>query len=257
VKIYLAGICAAYRPQVEGRHLLVSFHEPSQRRLITKGWNAAGWMLDSGAFSAWRLGSTIDLEEYMRFIDANEEHLDGYVALDVIPGAPGRMPTMAEAEEATQKTKQNLDKMLQAGLSPIPVYHEGESIEVLDDYVSMGFPLIALGGTASRGKKQLMDWLLPIFQRHPDQRFHGLAMTQERIIRNLPFHSVDSTSWLNFAKYGLDANLYLLKGRTVDFYRSLGIQCLMDMPQCPDDAAPAHDGGQLPMFTLQPEGGAI
>lgn len=255
MKIYLAGVCKAFRPVVEGHHVLVSFHESSQTRLISQGWDVAGWMLDSGAFSAWRGGRKIDLDGYMRFIDRHHHLLDSYVALDVIPGDPGRMPTADEASRATEETIQNLDKMIASGFRPVPVYHEGEPVAVLDHFVERRFPVIALGGTASRGRRELVDWLLPLFQRYPQQRFHGLAMTQERIIRNLPFYSVDSTTWLNFAKYGIEGGAYLLKGRSLDFYRRLGVACLMDMPRCPDDAPPAHEGGQLPMFQLEPRKG--
>jgi len=249
VKIYLAGVCEAYRPEVEGHHLLVSFHEPHQTKLIAKGWDVAGWMLDSGAFSAWRLGSSINLDDYMSFIDKNATNIERCVALDVIPGKPGRMPTEDEAKQATDQTLKNLDKMLSSGFRPIPVYHQGEPVWVLDEFVKAGHDVIALGATASRGRPELVDWLIPIFHRHPHQRFHGLAMTQRRIIEWLPFDSVDSTTWLNFAKYGLKGNEYMLKNKSAAFYRRIGVMTMLDLPTCPLDAPPAHNG-LLPMFDL-------
>lgn len=247
MKIYLAGVCAAYRAEVEGKHLLVSFHEPHQAALIAKGWNVAGWMLDSGAFSAWRLGTEINLDDYMSFIDKNETNLERYVALDVIPGKPGRMPTVDEAKTATDQTLHNLDKMMTRGFRPIPVYHQGEPVWVLEEFVRMGFEVIGLGATASRGRPEIVDWLIPLFHRFPNQKFHGLAMTQRRVLEWLPFDSVDSTTWLNFAKYGLKGNEYLLRNKSPGFYRRLGVEAILDIPRCPWDAAPAIEG-QLPMF---------
>lgn len=245
--IYLAGCKRAWREDVVGERLLVSFASPHECNMVAAGWDVAGWMLDSGAFSAWNAGRLIDLDAYMAFIEAHHHLLDAYVALDVIPGEPGRRPTPDEAQRATEQSFMNLEKMMAAGLRPIPVYHEGEPIDVLDELVRQGHGTIGLGATASRGKPKILDWLIPIFQRHPTQRFHGLAMTQRRVIEWLPFHSVDSTSWLNFAKYGLAANLYLLKDRTNGFMRRLGKECLLDIPRCPASAPVAHEG-QLIMF---------
>lgn len=248
MRIYLAGICEAFRQDVEGHYLLVSFHKAHECSLISKDWNVAGWMVDSGAFSAWRLGARIDLDKYMSFVDRNHGKIDQYVALDVIPGAPGRMPTQEEAKIATDKTFENLHKMLERGFRPIPVYHQGEPIWVLEEFVKMGFDVIGLGATASRGRPEIVEWLVPLFHRFPNQKFHGLAMTQQRIIQWLPFHSVDSTSWLNFARYGIKGNEYLLKGKSPSFYRRLGIQAIMEIDRCPNDAPPAING-QLLMFS--------
>lgn len=247
MRIYLAGGQLGWREQLEGHHLLVSYAEPQQLRLLTAGWDVPGYYLDSGAFTVWRQGRAIDLAAYVEFIKRHEHLLAGYIALDVIPGEPGRMPTEEEAKIATDKTMANLDLMRVAGLKPIPVYHEGEPIEVLDEYVRQGHDLIALGGTASRGRPEMVDWLLPLFERFPEQKFHGLAMTQARIIRHLPFYSVDSTSWLNFARYGVESNTYLLKGRSQGFNRALGIAALEDIARCPE-GTPATRDGQLRMF---------
>lgn len=251
MKIYLAGVCKAYRQEVKGNHLLVSFAEQSQINLISQNWDCAGWLLDSGAFSMWRRQKAVSLDKYMSFIDKTNQMLDGYFALDVIPGSPGKMPTKDEAKMASDESLRNLQIMELNGFRPIPVYHEGEPIELLDHLVSRKYPLIALGATASRGRPEIVDWLLPIFQRHKHQAFHGLAMTQRRIIEWLPFESVDSTTWLNFAKYGLRGNEHLLRDKTPEFYRRLGIECLLDLSRCRRDQPPAHNG-QLPMFVQSP-----
>jgi hypothetical protein len=73
LKIYLAGVKRAYRDAAEGHHILVSFAQIGERSLITEGWSAKGWLLDSGAFSVWRRGVVIDLNDYMAFC---HEHLE-------------------------------------------------------------------------------------------------------------------------------------------------------------------------------------
>lgn len=247
MRIYLAGGQLSWRDELEGHNLLVSFAESRQLKLLTAGWSVPSFYLDSGAFTAWTKGRPIELKEYVEFIKRHEHLIDRYFALDVIPGEPGRLPTADEAKAATDRTMVNLSLMMAVGLKPIPVYHEGDDAEVLAEYVRQCHEVIALGGTASRARPELVDWLLPIFERYPGQKFHGLAMTQARIIMHLPFYSVDSTSWLNFARFGVDANRYLLKGRTQAFNRALGIAALEDIAKCPPDAPPTKDG-QLRMF---------
>lgn len=44
-------------------------------------------MLDSGAYSAWTLGNSIDIDDYISFIKRKTAHLECYVNLDVIAGA--------------------------------------------------------------------------------------------------------------------------------------------------------------------------
>jgi ketosteroid isomerase-like protein len=229
MRLYLSGPQRDWKQELEGRHLLVSYADPGQTALLLEGWDVPGWLVDSGAFTAWTKGKPVDLDRYIAFCLELERRaaegslkLDGYFALDVIPGEPHRLPTPEEARAAIEQSRANLARMRDAGLRPIPIYHEGEPVEVLDALVAEGHPVIALGATASRGKKAVLDWLIPLFERHPDQRFHGLAMTQGRLLRSLPFDSVDSTSWLNPCRYGLKNNMYLLKGRTREFWRYLG-----------------------------------
>lgn len=210
----------------------MSFAQKREVDLLAMGWDSQGWILDSGAFTFWRLGTPVDFGAYMDLCHRVAPIVDGYVAMDVIGDPDG--------------TWLNYVAMREVGLSPIPVYHEGEPVEWLDRYVSeVRGGVIGLGGTVSRGRPELIDWLIPLFQRHPDQKFHGLGMTQERIIRWLPFYSVDSTSWLNFQRYGVEANKYLLKNRTPAFMRRLGIACLEDVPKCPPDAPPSAEGQLL------------
>lgn len=241
--VFLSGPQASWAEQLQDQHLLVSYAEKQQLRLLDGAIGAKSWLVDSGAFTTWRQGRPVDLNAYIAFLQglearakAGELKLAGYLALDCIPGEPGRMPTPGEAELATTISLQNLDAMLAAGLKPWPVYHEGEPLTILDAYVAAGHEVIALGATASRGKASLSNWLAPIFERHPGQRFHGLAMTQGRLLRSFPFHSVDSTSWLNLCRYGTAANLYLLRGRSRSFWAALGF----DLPPFDIPAAAAH-----------------
>ena len=80
-------------------------------------------LLDSGAFSAWRLGKPINIDEYCDFVAANECWISRCFNLDVInPAAP---------EEAANASFANLLRMRKQGLNPIPVFHVGEDLSLI------------------------------------------------------------------------------------------------------------------------------
>jgi len=89
-------------------------------------------MLDSGAYSAWNRDETIDIDEYIAFIKKHRKLVDTYVNLDVIPGKYGRPRTQQEVEASAKLSYENLQYMKSKGLSPIPVFHQGERFHWLE-----------------------------------------------------------------------------------------------------------------------------
>lgn len=244
--VYLAGGQPSWSSCLAGHPILVSFAEKRQLKLIDE-LDSPSKMLDSGAFSAWTTGKIINIDEYCEYINKNNHLIDHYIALDVIPGKRNTVPSAEDIVSAVDASISNVEYMQRLGLKPVPVFHEGDPDWLLDKYVQDRHPLIALGATTSRGKSNVVNWLLPIFKKYPDQKFHGLGMTQKRIIEYFPFYSVDSSSWINFARYGPEANLYLLKGRSDLFYRRLGIMALTDLTPCDESEKPTISG-QMDLF---------
>ena len=100
-------------------------------------------MVDSGAYSAWKQPKhkrkPIDLDAYISFCIANQAYIDTIVNLDVIPGEDGRKPTFGEVEDSAKKGYSNLKKMEEHGLSPIPVFHQGEDMYWLERLLGEGY----------------------------------------------------------------------------------------------------------------------
>ena len=69
-------------------------------------------MLDSGAFSAYTKGESVNLAEYMAYIKKYEKYFTCYVNLDVIGDA--------------EASARNQAIMEANGLHPMPVFHIGE-----------------------------------------------------------------------------------------------------------------------------------
>lgn len=163
------------------RHFMLSYYYEKSHSSLIRLMRAHGvhLMVDSGAFSAWRKGSVIDLTGYVRYI--KQHHIGKYIVLDVV-GDP-------------EKSDANLKAMEDEGLYPIPVFHYGVSFDWLDRYAAR-YPYIALGGTVGKTTLQRLAFFTEVFQRHPQLHYHGLGMTAPDLLRQFPWFSVDSTTWL-------------------------------------------------------------
>jgi hypothetical protein len=165
-------------------------------------------LLDSGAYSAWTQGTDIDLDDYIQFIKRNEQHLDRYVSLDVIPGVRGQPATdPGMIEEAARASYRNFQVMMGAGLRPIPVFHQSESFDWLERYLEDGAPYIGLSPWKRGGWGRSSTWLDICFDRlardrHNAPRVHGFGVTSPFLCLRYPWGSTDSTRWLRAAFNG-------------------------------------------------------
>ena len=176
--------------------VLLSYWDFRKRDMA--GWRAqlpadALVFADSGAFTAHTQGAEIDVREYGRWLAANAGHFTTYANLDVI-GDP----------VATMTNQRILEGDF--GLAPLPVFHGGEPWDALEALIENGYRYIALGGLVAVSDKVLArKFLVRCFQIAADAGvvYHGFGQTDQWMMRSLPWYSVDSTTWLNGAKYGL------------------------------------------------------
>ena len=165
---------------------------------------------DSGAFSAWNKGEQIEIKDYIAFIKTNRHLIDSYVCLDTIPGSMGRMDrSQASIEKSAAASYRNQQVMRDAGLAPIPVFHQGERYEWLEKYLSDGEPYIGISPYMRSTQDALINWLDQCFTRvtdcagRPLVKTHGFGMTAHEAIWRYPWHSVDSTTWAIAPSYGM------------------------------------------------------
>jgi hypothetical protein len=163
--------------------LLVSFFYFQPFAAARDRWAFRDWALDSGAFSAKNSGVTIDLDAYIetcKKLKDTDPLLTEIFSLDVI----GDWKASAE----------NARKMWAAGIPAIPTFHIGEPWDALKRMAGE-YPKIALGGVAlARGKRKL-GFLRECFARVWPKKIHGFGCSDEKMLRKLPFHSVDATNW--------------------------------------------------------------
>jgi len=154
---------------------------------------------DSGGFSAMTQGAQIDVCKYGEWVNKWGHLFTAYSNLDEIGNAI--------------KTLENQNTLEQMGLSPLPVFHVGEDWGYLKNYVGK-YQYIALGGMVPymRYTKKIMPWIIKAFKLAGDKSvFHGFGATSWEVIKDLPWYSVDSTTWMAGHRYG--AQFVFAKGR--------------------------------------------
>lgn len=153
---------------------------------ITRMGNSVELMVDSGAFTAWQSGKPINLQDYINFIKALPVRPFMYVMLDVI-GDPVR-------------TRQNYDEMRRQGLSPVPVWTRGDSIEALDHYASTA-SVVCMGGLVRKGISPV-PYLMAMRKHTQDTHVHLLGVNRMQLLKALRPYSCDSSNFTGALRYG-------------------------------------------------------
>ena len=146
--------------------------------------------VDSGAFSAFTQGITINLRDYADWVKRWQHWITTYSNSDAIGDA--------------EQTRINQLRLEDHGLAPLPVFHTGEPWHYLEWYIER-YPYMALGGMVPylRNHQKLIPWLVRAFKMAKGRTvYHGFGCTNWELLRPLPWYSVDSTTWNVGAKFG-------------------------------------------------------
>ena len=167
-------------------------------------------MLDSGAYSAWNIGAQISVVDYAEYILANIEYIDTVVNLDVIPGVKnGPMPSAADIEHAARQSWENFEYLRSCGIDAIPVFHQAERFYWLERMLDAGCTYIGLGAISRAVSKQRIAWLDDVWDMLADDdgrariKVHGFGVTSSEVMFRYPWYSIDSTTWMITAAYGM------------------------------------------------------
>jgi len=182
-------------------HHLESYHYISKQPAVDSIRESGKTVfLDSGAFSAFTKGVEINLPEYCRYIQRNEDIIykdDGVLVASVLDGIGDPL-----------KTWQNQLAMEANGVRPLPCFHYGEDERYLEWYMER-YEYITIGGMVPIAKPQLYFWLDRIWEKYlcdgsgrPRLKVHGFGLTTQGLMERYPWWSVDSSSWVQSASNG-------------------------------------------------------
>lgn len=182
-------------------HILESWHYVGKQSFVDHmRANNAKIFLDSGAFSAYTLNITLSVEEYCDYIKRNSDilRMDGNAV----------MASVLDGIGDPLQTWRNQHEMEARGVRPLPCFHAGEDERYLEWYVK-NYEYITLGGMVGSSTKQLCIWLDRIWDRYltdgsgrPRLKVHGFGITAIPIMERYPWHSCDSSSWIQSAAFG-------------------------------------------------------
>ena len=152
-------------------------------------------LIDSGAYTAYRQGITIDIDKYAQFVIEHGHEFDGCINLDHI--------------NDTKKSYENWKYLKSLGAHTIPVYHmvTGEE-EYLKKYLDET-DHIAIGAVANLDTEQRVQGFDVIWKKYfldkdnmPKVKIHGLGLTQIDQMLKYPWFSVDSFTPVISAVWG-------------------------------------------------------
>lgn len=215
MRIFFAGVGKQYFNAFEELGIKNYLSTFENQKAAAEAANLAGamrphnaFLLDSGAFSVWRSGRSIDLREYIAyakdFIARNRHAIDHIyvVNLDVIPGEQGTMPTKKEVEEAARQGWDNMVQFEKAGLTPVHIFHQGEGFEWLER-ISARHRYIGISPNNDASIKSKFNWMKRVYSIiRAENMTHGFAVTARKLMQAFPWYSVDSTSWMAPVQYG-------------------------------------------------------
>lgn len=160
------------------------------------------WMMDSGAFSAYNSGKTIDLETYIDFclsLRETDQTLKEIIALDVIGDGPGSL--------------KNSLRMKERGVDAMPVFHIGDDWAILKEYCA-GWDKVGISCRFGETITESLHFYSQCFARSWPKKFHSFGWTDEKMLMKFPLHSSDSASWeiqpCSFGSYWMAGKKYTL-----------------------------------------------
>jgi len=210
MKIYLAGVETfhAYFPEQDysGIPILTTFYHLMKKKIIPDYAYCDSLILDSGAFTFFG-GKKVDwndyVDKYIDFINKTDRKL--FFELDIykIIGLKG-------VESIRKKIETKTDK------KTIPVWHIFLGIDYYKklcenyDYIAIS----ASGAYDSKWTRTNPDQLkkMILYAKSKNVKVHGLGYTCTNKLDEVPFYSVDSTSWISGMKFG---NIHRFNGRTI------------------------------------------
>lgn len=154
--------------------------------LIAANAGHVRFLLDSGAYTAWKTGKEITLDGYCKFVEELPVTPWRYFTLDVI-GDP-------------DATRRNYETMLQRGFKPVPIFTRGEAWSVLDEYYQTS-DYVGLGGLLNGDESR--EWYVDQAIKHSGtRRVHLLGYTEMQRLKQWRPYTCDSSSWLSAERYG-------------------------------------------------------
>lgn len=187
-------------------NILISYYYIDNRMIdkLSENKDTTRFLLDSGAFSAWKAGKTIKVDDYCNFIEKITPTINPwrYFTLDVV-GDP-------------LKTQENYEIMLKRGFKPIPIFTRGENISSIDDFYKNS-DVVGIGGLVQTKKNK--QFVNAVMKKIGKRKVHWLGFTKINYLKHYKPYMCDSstpTFAFRYARLGL----YVGNGKFISYGKS-------------------------------------
>lgn len=199
------------------------FSQLNERSAIKEWINGANdihktkLFIDSGAWSAHSQGKEINVDDYIKYLNENDDYFYIYAQVDKIPGEfrkPKTKEQILEAPEISWKNYLYMKDKVKSRDKLLPVFHQGEDFKWLKNMLEYthedtGKHISYIGISPANdssvpGKLEFVDRCFEIIKNssNPNVKTHAFGMTSLKILEKYPFTSADSTSYLMTAING-------------------------------------------------------
>jgi len=157
-------------------------------------------IIDSGAFTAYKLNKVITLDEYCNFLDNINLPTKYYFTLDEIGNS--------------KKTLANYNELKSRGYKPIPIFTRGDNIKLFHQYYK-DTEFVGIGGIA--GTEKNSGYLKYLMDEEGLKEFncHWLGFWDRDFLFHYKPTSCDSSAWQHFSMFG---RVYLYVNRTFESF---------------------------------------
>lgn len=196
----LAHKCNRLQSQLNDRKNIRNWCETS---------NGAKLFIDSGAFSAHTLNKTVDVDEYIDYLNVVDDYVYCFAQVDHIPGKfrqPKTPQQLAEAPELSWQNYLYMKDRVKSKHKLLPIFHQGEDYKWLKnmlDYTDNDGHIQYIGispanDLTTQRKKVFINNCFDIISKssNPNVKTHAFGMTSLDVLEMYPFYSADSTSWI-------------------------------------------------------------
>jgi hypothetical protein len=179
---------------LQGKHACISFAHPGQLEIAAE--MCQSFILDNGAFSAWKSGTPFDVDGFAEWVLKWYRHpgFDWCLMPDVIDGSDNENLVMQARWQ--QMVPGDVWRV------SVPVWHLHEKLETLRELVN-SYPRVAFGSSGQFAEIGTGAWWQRMAEAmnvvcdengQPRCKLHGLRMLDPTVFSHFPFASADSTN---------------------------------------------------------------
>lgn len=190
------------------RNFLMSYHYLNGRplRSVLSKYKGAKLFVDSGAYTYTNDPKFNDytikqweshIEKYLSWAEKNKEYIFGMASLDI--------EFIVGAEQVKEWNRKYFEPfMLRTGIPVCFVWHDEEAYDTWEQhcqrYPYVGLTAVNNQNAESMGTSYYVN-MLKVAEKY-NTVVHGMGMTRTGMLTQLPFYTVDSTTWLVGLQYG-------------------------------------------------------